>query len=185
MPLPLPSLDDRTWTDLTAETTALIPRYAPDWTNWNASDPGITLVELFAWLTEMTIYRLDRISPRHRRKFLELLGFDMRLPQAATTLLSFAPASGTNSFGLPAGVQFQAVTNAGNVVPFRTKRDLDVTPVTLRSIQVDSGDGVLQDVTGQWNDQSPVAAFGFDPQPSAALYLGFDELPSQIPLALG
>src|SRR6476646_4623451 len=107
MPLPLPSLDDRTWADLTAEGLALIRRYASDWTNQNVSDPGITLVELFSWLTEMTIYRLDRISPRHRRKFLQLLGFDMRLPQAASTLLSFAPPSGTSSFDLPAGAQFQ------------------------------------------------------------------------------
>jgi hypothetical protein len=184
MPLPLPSLDDRTWTDLTAETTALIPRYAPNWTNWNASDPGITLVELFAWLTEMTIYRLDRISPRHRRKFLNLLGFDIGQPEAAATLLSFAPDPGVDSCELPAGVQFQAIVS-GNLVPFRTARNLDVTPVVLRAIQVDRGDGILQDVTGQWNDQSPMAAFGLNPQPGAAMYLGFDELPSQVPLALG
>jgi hypothetical protein len=185
MPLPLPSLDDRTWTDLTAEGTALIPRYAPNWTNWNASDPGITLVELFAWLTEMTIFRLDRIPPSHRRKFLELLGFDMHLPEAATTFLSFAPSAGTAPFELPAGVQFQSVTGDGTVVTFRTRRDVDVTPVNLRAIQVDLGDGNLQDMTGQRNDDSPVAGFGLNPQPGATLYLGFDELVSQVPLAIG
>ena len=185
MPLPLPSLDDRTWADLTAEGLALIPRYAPDWTNQNVSDPGITLVELFSWLTEMTIYRLDRISPRHRRKFLQLLGFDMRLPQAASTLLSFAPPSGTSSFELPAGVQIQAVAGDGTVLPFRTLNDIDISPVSLRAIQVDSGDGIIRDVTGQWSDQTAVAAFGTNPQPGAVLYLGFDVLFSQIPLALG
>jgi hypothetical protein len=185
MPLPLPSLDDRTWTDLTAEGLALIPRYAPDWTNQNVSDPGITLVELFAWLTEMTIYRLDRISSHHRRKFLELLGFDMRLPEAALTFLSFAPSSGADPFDLPAGVQFQAVSSAGLVVPFRTMNSLDISPVNLRAIQVDTGDGNIQDFTGAWNDQTLVAAFGTNPQPGAALYLGFDELLSQVPLALG
>jgi hypothetical protein len=185
MPLPLPSLDDRTWTDLTAEGLALIPRYAPTWTNQNVSDPGITLVELFAWLTEMTIYRLDRISPRHRHKFLELLGFEMQLPQAAAAFLNFVPAMGTDSFELPAGVQFQAVSSAGLSVPFRTLNTLDISPVNLRAIQVDQGDGNIQDFTTPWSDQTLVAAFGLNPQPGAALYLGFDELPSQIPLALG
>jgi hypothetical protein len=185
MPLPLPSLDDRTWTDLTAEGVALIPRYAPNWTNQNASDPGITLVELLAWLTEMTIYRSNRIWPRHRRKFLELLGFDMQLPRAATTLLSFAPEASTAPFELPAGVQFTATPGNGLVVPFTTQRDLDVSPVMLQAIQVDAGDGNILDVTGRWEDQTPVAAFGTNPQPGAALYLGFNDLFSQIPIALG
>lgn len=185
MPLPLPSLDDRTWTDLTAEGLGLIPRYAPEWTNRNVSDPGVTLVELFAWLTEMTIYRSDRIWPRHRRKFLELLGFDMRLPMAAATSLNFSPDGSATPFELPAGVQFNAVLGDGSAVPFRTVRDLDISPVTLRAIQVDAGDGKIQDFTGQWNDQTTVAAFGSNPQVGAALYLGFDELSSQIPLALG
>jgi predicted phage baseplate assembly protein len=168
MPLRLPSLDDRTWTDLTAEGLALIPRYAPTWTNQNVSDPGITLVELFAWLTEMTIYRLDRISPRHRHKFLELLGFEMQLPQAAAAFLNFVPAMGTDSFELPAGVQFQAVSSAGLSVPFRTLNTLDISPVNLRAIQVDQGDGNIQDFTTPWSDQTLVAAFGLNPQPGAA-----------------
>lgn len=185
MPLPLPSLDDRTWTDLTAEGEALIPRYSPNWTNRNASDPGITLMELFAWLTEMTVYRLDRISPQHRRKFLELLGFDRRLPCAAMTLLSFAPDSLTPPFELPTGVQFLAKLGDGTPVPFRTLREIDIAPVTLQAIQVDTGDGNLQDLTGHWADQTAIAAFGQNPQPGATLYLGFNELFSQVPLSLG
>ncbi len=72
MPLPLPNLDDRTWNDLVEEAKALIPFYAPQWTDHNVHDPGITLIELFAWLTEMDIYQLNRIPERHRRKFLAL-----------------------------------------------------------------------------------------------------------------
>ena len=60
MPLPLPNLDDRSYTDLVEEARRLIPTYAPEWTNHNPSDPGIMLIELFAYLTEMLIYRLNR-----------------------------------------------------------------------------------------------------------------------------
>src|SRR6266545_5858458 len=41
--------------------------------NHNPSDPGITLVELFAWLTEMLIYRVNRLPEENTRAFLRLL----------------------------------------------------------------------------------------------------------------
>ena len=72
MTLPLPDLDDRTFADLVAEAR-LIRTYQPEWTNYNPSDPGITLVELFAWLAEMLIYRADQVTDRHRLAFLKLL----------------------------------------------------------------------------------------------------------------
>jgi hypothetical protein len=50
MPLDLPNLDDRTYEDLVAEALRLIPNYAPEWTNYNPSDPGITLIEISAIL---------------------------------------------------------------------------------------------------------------------------------------
>jgi hypothetical protein len=71
--LPLPRLDDRTFADLVDELRALIPTYNPEWTNYNPSDPGITLIELFAWLAEMLIYRADQVPDRHRLVFLRLL----------------------------------------------------------------------------------------------------------------
>jgi len=73
MPLILPTLDDRTYTDLVDEALSLIPTYAPEWTNQNPSDPGVTLVELFAYLTEMLTYRLNRVTPANVRTFLRLL----------------------------------------------------------------------------------------------------------------
>ena len=73
MPLKVPNLDDRTYADLVQEGVSLIPRYAPLWTNHNASDPGITLLELFAYLTEIFIYRLNRVSDANKAKFFKLL----------------------------------------------------------------------------------------------------------------
>src|SRR5262245_2451529 len=73
MPIPLPNLDDRTFDQLTTEARALIPSLAPDWTNQNVSDPGIALVELLAWLTEMLIFRVNQIPAANTEKFLTLL----------------------------------------------------------------------------------------------------------------
>jgi hypothetical protein len=73
MSIPQPTLDDRTFADLLDEARGLIPSLAPQWTNHNAADPGITLVELFAWLTEMLIYRVNRLPEENTRAFLRLL----------------------------------------------------------------------------------------------------------------
>jgi len=85
MPLPLPKLDDRTFADLSAELRSLIPRYDKAWTNHNPSDPGITLIELFAWLAEMLMYRMNRIEKRNYLTFLELIGVQPSGPQAIIT----------------------------------------------------------------------------------------------------
>ncbi|NEP54243.1 MAG: hypothetical protein F6K65_37830 [Moorea sp. SIO3C2] len=73
MPLQLPNLDDKTYDDLVAEALSLIPTYAPQWTNHNPSDPGITLIELFAYLTEMLLYRQNRVTEANIIMFLKLL----------------------------------------------------------------------------------------------------------------
>jgi hypothetical protein len=73
VPIPLPNLDDRTFADLVEEARTTIPGLAPGWTDHNPSDPGITLVELFAHLAEMMIYRTDQVPDANLRVFLKLL----------------------------------------------------------------------------------------------------------------
>lgn len=74
MNTPMPALDDRTFDDLVGEAITLLPTLAPEWTNHNPSDPGITLIELLAYFTEILVYRLGRITPTTRLQFLKLLG---------------------------------------------------------------------------------------------------------------
>jgi phage-related baseplate assembly protein len=73
MPLKVPNLDDRTYADLVQEALLMLPQYAPEWTNHNPSDPGITLIELLAYFTEMLIYRLNRVTRENKLRFLQLL----------------------------------------------------------------------------------------------------------------
>jgi hypothetical protein len=73
MPIPLPNLDDLSYADLTAQARASIPSLYPTWTNHNPSDPGITLVELFAWLTEMLLFQVNEVPPANTERFLQLL----------------------------------------------------------------------------------------------------------------
>lgn len=90
MTLPAPDLDSRRFDDLVREARARIPRYTPEWTNFNDSDPGMTLVKLHAWMTETLLYELNRVPELNYIKFLDLLGIVPRPAYPARTELSFA-----------------------------------------------------------------------------------------------
>src|SRR5262245_25451121 len=90
MPLPEPILDDlRFQRDLVDEARQRIIRYCPEWTDYNLSDPGITLIELFAWMTEMIVYRLNRVPEKNYIKFMELLGVQLQPAHSARTEVTF------------------------------------------------------------------------------------------------
>lgn len=184
MPLPLPNLDTRRWADLVDEGRALIPRYAPGWTDHNIHDPGVTLIELFAWLIENDIYRVNQVPARHRRKFLALAGFTPRPPSAAQAILTFSPEAGSDTFSVPMGAEFETSDPDQQPIQFRTTRDLTVAVVKLDVVHVDAGDGKIIDRTFDWRDGLAITALGMEPQPGAALYLGFSELPAETRIAL-
>jgi hypothetical protein len=89
MPIKPPNLDDRRYADIVREARALIPQYCPEWTDLGDSDPGITLVQLFAWMTEMTIYRLNRVPDKTYVHFLNFIGEERRPARPAKVPLTF------------------------------------------------------------------------------------------------
>src|SRR4051812_42332265 len=91
MPLEAPNLDDRTFEDLLREAQLRIPRYVPEWTDFNDSDPGMTLVQLFAWFTELMLYRLNQVPQRNYVKSLRLLTLERRQAQPATVHVTSPP----------------------------------------------------------------------------------------------
>ena len=73
VPLPIPPLDERGYKDLLDEVLARIPVHAPEWTDFNERDPGVTLVELFAFLTQTLLWIEERQRQRRRRRRLVVL----------------------------------------------------------------------------------------------------------------
>src|ERR1700740_1862618 len=115
MSLPVPNLDDRSWKQIVDEAVRLIPRYCPEWTNHNASDPGITLLELYAWMTEMVIYRLNKVPEKNFLTFLDLIGVRLNAPEPATVALEFTPADRVEGgFLVKKGTQFASMQAAGS-----------------------------------------------------------------------
>lgn len=122
---PAQLFDARTYQDLVDEALARIPIHNPEWTNFNRSDPGITLIELFAFLTESLLYRANQIPERNRRAFLSLLGVPLQPAASARGIVTFSNDSGPQSaITLHSDLEVRA-----GQVPFRTELGLDVLPV--------------------------------------------------------
>lgn len=81
MGLDVPELDDREYEALLEQATKLIPAYSDEWTDFNPHDPGITILEVLAWLTETHSYQLDQITDEHREKYLRLIDHGCRPPK--------------------------------------------------------------------------------------------------------
>ena len=170
MPLLLPNLDDRTWADLVAEANALIPVYGSEWTDQNCSDPGITLVELCAWIVEMDIYQLNQVSDQERLKFLSLVGVKPKPPAAAHTVLSLLLKSGVAPLSLPATLEFSGTDPFGTVTSYRTLHPITLAQGSLAAIQFQDSFG-YHDLTPQWLRGSALSPFGVEPQPGIEFYL--------------
>jgi len=82
-----PNLFDRRFSDLMELGRARLPGLAPGWTDYNAHDPGITLMELLAWVTEAQLYSLGRMRRDERSAYAALFGLVPRGTEAARGLI--------------------------------------------------------------------------------------------------
>src|SRR5678815_3877120 len=89
MALQLRNLDDRRYHQLIDESVARISVHNREWTNFHQSDPGITLIQVFAFLTESLLYRCNQVPDRNRIKFLRLLGVNLRPAASARGIVTF------------------------------------------------------------------------------------------------
>lgn len=105
MSIPVPNLDDRNFTDLVTEAVERIRRLDPDWTDLTVHDPGVVLVEAFAHLTDILLYRLNRVPDRLYATFLNLLGTSLGPPGAATVTLEFSRDKAGPPVRIPRGTR--------------------------------------------------------------------------------
>src|SRR3954451_1415322 len=135
MALPAPNLDDRTFQDIVDEAKRVIPRYCPEWTNHNLSDPGVALIELFAWMSEMVLFRLNQVPDRLYVHFLNLVGIEPFPPSVARADLTFWLSSVLpHDVVVPAGTQVSTIGEVSQrAVVFTTTHQLTVKPPVLEA----------------------------------------------------
>jgi predicted phage baseplate assembly protein len=180
MPLPTQPLDDRSFQDLVDEAKRRIPLYCPEWTDHNVSDPGVTLIELFAWMVDILLYRVNQVPMRHYIELLNLLGIQLEPPQAASVPVTFyLSAPQTQVITVPRGTATSTSrAGGGEAVVFTTGQDLVIRPAKLLHIvtRYRGADGgmayheiPLARLSGEFTIFSPDK-----PQEGDALYVGYD-----------
>ncbi len=127
--LPQITLDDVRFQELVSEARTRIVRHSPEWTEHNVSDPGITLIELFAWFTEILVYRIDRIPERLQFGLLELVGVRPAAPQRAEVTVRFLLSEPGSGATVPLGTEVASARTAGSdAVVFQTTAELVIEP---------------------------------------------------------
>jgi predicted phage baseplate assembly protein len=181
MALPVPNLDDLQFQrDLVDEARLRIIRYCPEWTEYNLSDPGITLIELFSWMTELMVYRLNKVPDRNYVKFLDMIGVELMPAAAAEAELTFRLSA---PFPLNAENTTQAIVPSGLEVATNAMGDApDVVFTTIEPLLI--AGPILSQLRGEdfhknylpRLDVEVFPAFGAGrPQTGATFYLGFEE----------
>ena len=181
MSFPRPDLDDRRFQDLVDEAKRMIPKFLPEWTNHNVSDPGVALIELFAWMTELTLYRLNRVPDRIYTSFLDLVGISPYPAAAARADVAFVFSTvPEETVIVPAGSEVS--TTGDDPVVFSTLVDLTVLQPNVAYTWTLASDGSGQPDEGRIKDvqqdlvleNEVVRVFASDPvEPGDAFYIGF------------
>jgi Baseplate J-like protein len=173
MSLLLPILDDKPFGQIAEEGRLLIPSTAPEWTDHNVHDPGITFVELFAWLAEIEHYRLNRTAATTYERFFSLMGLSPLPARAATVRVPFELAGLTTHVLIPAGSRLNAIGLEST--PFQTAQDQFLTIATLKRVVTHSGDREVVETAANIEDGGHFDAFGPDPKINDSLLLEFND----------
>lgn len=183
MALPAPRLDDRHFQDIVDEAKRLIPRYCEEWTDHNVSDPGVTMIELFAWMTDIILYRMNQVPTRHYVKFMDMLGIRLKEPIPARVPITFwLSAPQDAAVMVPAGTEVASTqTETEPSIVFTTDVDFHVwlpemQAITSRVTSNQQGQKRYQDfnmrrMSAGFEGQ---AVFSPIPQVDDALYFGFE-----------
>jgi hypothetical protein len=171
MGLPIPNLDDRTFDEIVKEARSLIARYAPEWTDHNVHDPGITFVELFAWLAEMQIYQLNRVTDRNYERFLKLVGLHRFPPRPARTEITFKNVADKKA--IKSGTRIVTEVGGERVV-FETEEGFTLIPILLKSVTTAYDSRVIDYTDANEKEGVYFHPFGEEAPLGATLELGFD-----------
>ncbi|MFJ4573697.1 putative baseplate assembly protein [Streptomyces sp. NPDC088846] len=180
MALPSPNLDDRRFQQLVDEAKRYVQQRAPEWTDHNVSDPGVTLIETFAYMVDQLLYRLNRVPDKNYSAFLDLLGVTLFPPSVARAEVDFwLSAPQPETVRLPAGTEVATSRGeAEEAVVFSTSDDLAIVPSSLVRLVTAPVSGDQTDRTAPLGAGKDIPCFQPRPEPGDALLFG---LPTAVP----
>ncbi|MEV7547411.1 putative baseplate assembly protein [Streptomyces sp. NPDC089915] len=186
MSLPSPNLDDRRFQQFVDDAKRYIQQRAPEWTDHNVSDPGVTLVETVAHMADQIVYRLNRVPEKNHLAFLDLVGITLFPPSAARTDVTFWLSAPQEDVVLvPAGAEAATLrTERDEAVVFATERDLAVVPVALTHLVVQHRGQPVADRTAELAEGKDVLCFAEAPAAGDCMLIGLSAAAPYCALAL-
>jgi hypothetical protein len=147
-----PNLFQRRFQDLVEIGRARLPSLAPEWTDHNAHDPGITLMELLAWVAEAQLYSLSRLRRDERAAYAALLGISQHGTGGAIGLIwpdRLDPNSPASTFTRTVVLSEDTVINAtdGGSPTFRPVHKLLWVPGRIKKLETRGTKGRTTDHT--------------------------------------
>jgi predicted phage baseplate assembly protein len=148
----MPKLFDKRYDDLVVLGQSLLPGIAPGWTDFNVHDPGITLMELLAWVAEAQMYSLARMRTDERTAYAALFGLRASGNQAATGILWSDPADPNSPVMTFAGSIVLKTSNrifmvGDNTIEYRPSYNILWMPGTIVRLRYVSAAGSARDLT--------------------------------------
>ncbi|MBC8064151.1 MAG: putative baseplate assembly protein [Chlorobia bacterium] len=196
MALPSPNLDDRSFQSLVDDAKRMIGLRCPEWTDHNVSDPGVTLIELFSYLSETMLFRLNQVPEKNHIRFLDMLGVRLQPAEAAQTDLRFSLSRwiDDDSEGDENEVELRGGSATASTLRTETEDSIEfVTDRTLRMIRPrlrhvvalprreagtgerEASDARAFDLPEEISDDSPsFPIYGAIPGQGDSLYVGFE-----------
>jgi predicted phage baseplate assembly protein len=175
--LETPNLDDRRFQDYVDDAKRMVQQRCPEWTDHNVSDPGVTLIETFAFMVDQLTYRLNKVTDRNYVKFLDLIGVRLFAPSAAQAPVTFwLTAPQENAVVVPRGtrVTTQRVGREEPVI-FETLDELTISSSELaRVVSVGIDENSRVDRSERMGLEE-FDAFGAIPLPGESLLIGMSE----------
>jgi predicted phage baseplate assembly protein len=171
-----PVIDNRSFDDIVAEAKTRIPRYTPEWTDFNPGDAGFALVELFAWMTDLLIYRLGQVPQLNYIKFLQLIGIELNAAMPAQTVFVFPvqPTALAATVAVPARTQVSAGGGGGTApIVFETNNAITALQATLDALLSYDGFAYADVTSANAKPGAGFQPFGALANAGSALLLGF------------
>lgn len=165
-------MDEKTYEELIGEALSLIPVYSKEWTNYNQSDPGITILQNFAAFQYLQQESILEITEEVTRGLLKLAGIEPS-PEAGSRLILEAGQAAGKAFSLPGHTKMYA----GDIC-FETVRTEHIPSKRLKRIFLEK-DGDLKEVTDFLPHQAAagVPIFGNPAKTGRGIWLEFSSLP--------
>ncbi|NEW61374.1 hypothetical protein GSY74_08775 [Sulfurovum sp. bin170] len=177
MSIIVPELDDIGYREFREESEARLPKDAPRWSEHNLSDPGITFLEMLSWLSDIELYRLNRITPKHLQKFLALLGD--HYPSARASKGMIVSTEGVSSdIKIDVGTAIEMEINQRKRV-FRTKNRFCGNPAKIDRIDVFRESELFISRRVDSGEIEPFYAFGEEPKEENFFRLILNGIPSK------